>query len=433
MFTLYLGSVALLLLQWSSFLLDSYLLQLFVAAVTAGFLAWKIQTPRIILPAALIAAYSPGLFYFWDEWELLTKFSTGEIPKSHNEHILPFYLPLLKFLFEEAGTNYYFLWAILALVHAGSCLLVYQLLTKHFSKEVSLFGVVFFAVHAHHSESTSWFLLFGLALVKLFSILLMLRPRVSLAATLSFIAPLFSSVGLLLPLQFGVYLFFYQREKLVTHLTAAFTGTALSVLLLGGVSAGSGTALQFSLFDFSKYLLVATEIGSTLRGFGLIPTLGLNYQIVADHLGITEKSLFLVLVISGISLSGLLFALLDKRTFLFFKLSSLAWLGPIIFARLSLKARGALAARYQEPVVAPASFLFCEIFTKLPAYRRLIFFVLILPQLFMGLTFRFDERQEWNKFSDCPGNADVASIVPNGSKDYMINALKYLGWESPEC
>lgn len=361
-----------------------------------------------ITALALTSIY-PELFYYWDEWSMLNRFSKIGIKAiwtPHNEHSLPLFFALYWLETTLAGSHYFWLLIISIACQVLNAVLTLKFIRLHtslsqISERLLLTAFIFSALA---TEVLQWAFVQCISLCLTCVLLALIggtnyyrtgRIRQLFHTGLAAVAaPLFFGNGfIVLPLLIAVLclsLFFQKSEsseafqggRIVKLLSATTIATALSVafyLLTKPANAsfshtaGSSNPLDH-IGEILNYIFVGSQAGTIARGLGILPGLGNGAPgAITATLSLPVEPLFFFAMLGlAVNLGLLLFYLLKlEQSALFFWL-----LGQIfILSSFALPALG----RYDLGTLQAMSLRYHAF-----ALPGLIFLLTPLAQFFSG-------------------------------------------------
>lgn len=249
------------------------------------------------------------LFFNWDEWHVLVRFQERGLPGviyRHNEHFLPVFFLAYFIESKVMQGNYALMLHLSYAIHALNTLLFLLILekvlpqTKKYSAMLILLGLGY-AVSGLHGETLHWaFELCVLLSIQVFAWSLLIiygkredgrlsRRQLFGLFLLSVLSPLLFGNGfVLLPIvgMFAWYReyallgssFFASIRRSIPAVLASLAGMVPPVLGYHFYQEGAGHVVQESrLFanipELLNYIFVGTQVGTLLRGLGLVPNL----------------------------------------------------------------------------------------------------------------------------------------------------------------
>ncbi|MDD2943239.1 MAG: hypothetical protein PHC51_09775 [bacterium] len=386
----------------------------------------------------------PELFYYWDEWSMLHRFTQNGIDAiwvPHNEHSLPLFFALYWIETKLAGSHYSYVLILSLICHVLNGILTLKLI-RHFTSlsqntERLLYAAFLFSALA--TEVLQWAFVQCISL-SLTAVLLALISGVNYCRTGNtrqllytglavMAAPLFFGNGFIamplliaiLALSFffhrseNVYVFQYGKISRLFIITAIATGLSVTFYLLTkptnasfSHTAGSSNPLEH-ISEILNYIFVGSQAGTIARGLGLLPGLGNGAPgAITTTLAIPVEPLFFFAIMGlTVNLGLLLFYLrkLERNSLFFWLLAQIFILASFALpalGRYNLGALQAMSLRYHAFALPGLIFLltplaqFFDSKSCKPGGRAIIFAALVI---FFSLQFfmkgRMSDFQEY--------------------------------------
>ncbi|MCC6220727.1 MAG: hypothetical protein IT291_05755 [Deltaproteobacteria bacterium] len=254
--------------------------------------------------ASVLVQMRPSVYFYWDEWHFMERLSQLGIKGavySHNEHFLPLFF-LYYYFQTRLFSDSYLLYIICGLlIHALNAVLLLLLLSRINLLSKPFVNVraarllsLLFLISGLHVEVLQWAFEQSILLFICVSLVSMLAAlefadsgkfRNLIALGLSgLLAPMLFGAGFIIPFQIAFVCSLSggaSKQRLVRIVAAVvvcavgsgFAGVAY-YLNKEGAGHGIGDANMFGdPMAVLKYIFVATQLGTVLRGLGLFPTL----------------------------------------------------------------------------------------------------------------------------------------------------------------
>lgn len=286
-------------------------------------------------------------YFMWDEWHILERFRDGGFASAfegHNEHYIPLFFLTYGaevFLFRYRY-ELYLLFSIA--LHALNAVLFISLLKRlvpegESSKQAALLGGGCFLISGLNAEATQWafqpcvLLMVTMALLGILSALRFLEAKqighAIGAALASFAAPLLFGNGFCVPALIGVTAI-AQIVRTRENMTSAGRGGFFPLV----VSSCAGMTIALGLYflfgqtqsktevrsalagaaEITRYVFVGGELGTVLRGVGLLPAYELTSaatlmppalsRIISPEMALALVGVLISLLILALSLLG---------------------------------------------------------------------------------------------------------------------------------
>ncbi len=401
-----------------------------------------INSRHYLTTVALSALFflSPKLFYYFDEWHVLERFSKLGFPGviyTHNEHsIIAFfvwYYALVRFF----GENYLGLLLVSIILHVLCAFSLEKLLlTYRLDRRAVRASAMFFCFSSLHIEVLQWAFeqsiilscisgLWGLIFIRRWLQSSLFR-HLLLASSLLMFSPLFFGNGFIFfPIAACLIFFEFRFSRIKRYVLPCLTMLVLSSVpvfiyrYLKSTSAGHGVGDiggQFSSFNFFSYMLTGTGLGTIGRGLGIYPNLTLSsmqtffYEVFGFYIpwfdqqvinGLSVESSVGLYLWSALILILVIIFYFNKQSRLYV-ITSLLGLVILLFSfilpaigRAELGILQSLALRYQYSAMLGFSMMLCPIFYLFLLNRasKLLFYVLALfwmfEQAYLNQTFTY--------------------------------------------
>ncbi len=295
-----------------SFVLAACLLFFFFRYIAAA------STSRFALflfCCAVFTHFRQEVYFYWDEWHVLSRFMKLGWPGSiytHNEHFLPLFFGYYQALVRTLGSHYLLFILISLLLHTANAVLFSKLLQRiaaqaASAKTASRLLALLFLLSALHAEALHWAFEASLLLAQTIALIGFILAwdgvserssrRIYAGALCCGLSPLFFGNGFATSFQLAALLgfgsLFIASQSRPSHAVTRFRkrlqwcvatlfssalvfagSAALYLIFREGAGHGVEQARPFeNLEAVSNYLLVGTGLGTALRGMGLYPIL----------------------------------------------------------------------------------------------------------------------------------------------------------------